>query len=161
MPLNPFCSVEGCERASETSIGYCVMHYKRWKRNRTTETVLRKYPSNFRCEFCGEYSSKFYKGLCKPCSIRKYRKGTPARSIRRKGEGSYNKDGYHVVTVLGDREYKHRIIAKAKLGEIVHHRNEQKADNDPNNLQKFGSQSEHMKEHYRMRKTDTMKKGDD
>lgn len=31
------CSVEGCDRRKETSFGYCLMHYKRWKRHGAVE----------------------------------------------------------------------------------------------------------------------------
>lgn len=52
--------------------------------------------------------------------------------------------------------------SQTKLGYCIKHykrfkRNENKGDNNPDNLQKFKSQAEHMKEHARMRK----EKGDE
>lgn len=151
------CKVEDCDRASQTKLGYCIKHYKRFKRNGTTETKLRTYNPGFACEHCGKKYDRFRKGLCHSCSIRLYRKGYIDRDVAPAGSGTINTAGYRVVTVNGEREYEHRIIAKARLGEIVHHKNENKGDNNPDNLQKFKSQAEHMKEHARMRK----EKGDE
>lgn len=39
-------------------------------------------------------------------------------------------------------------------GEVVHHKNQDRADNHPENLQVFSSNSDHMAEHARMRRED-------
>ena len=50
-------------------------------------------------------------------------------------------------------EFEHRLVAEAMLGrrlrpeEVVHHRNHNKADNRPENLQVFSTSSEHAAEH--------------
>lgn len=49
-------------------------------------------------------------------------------------------------TPKGGRIYEHRIVAKAKKGFIVHHKNGDKSDNRPENLE-IMTQSQHCREH--------------
>lgn len=140
------CKVGDCVRLSQTQQGYCIKHYKLWKRNGTPERVLREYSAADRCSHCNGHGP-FTKGLCKPCSIRNYRKGYPDRDIREKGEGTYTRAGYHLVTTLNGREYEHIRIARPKLGQVVHHKDGNPRNNDPDNLEVLASQSEHMKLH--------------
>jgi hypothetical protein len=144
--INPICKAEGCNRASECA-GYCIMHYKRWKRNGTPIRVLQKYNEDSQCEYCGKFG-KLSKGLCKACYTRKMRKGYVERDIAPRGTGTINAAGYRVVTRFGLREYEHVLIAKTKIGEVVHHKDENKSNNDPDNLIIYSSQSEHMKAHW-------------
>lgn len=59
---------------------------------------------------------------------------------RRNGEGTINKDGYRVFVRNYKFQYGHREIAEKALGKalpvgaIVHHVDEDTANNDPNNL---------------------------
>lgn len=56
-------------------------------------------------------------------------------------------DGYAKVKMPnGKWESEHRVIAQATKGELVHHDNEQRADNRPRNLQKM-SRSKHTSIH--------------
>lgn len=70
--------------------------------------------------------------------LREYRLGT--------GEGK-------TYTKLFGR-HLHRVVAEEKLGrplepgEVVHHKDGNKRNNDPDNLEIFPSQSEHAKEHF-------------
>ena len=71
----------------------------------------------------------------------------------RPGFGSgWIEKGYHRQVVDGKNVFTHRLIAKAKPGEIVHHRNGQRGDNRPANLQVFASNAQHARYH-RMGKT--------
>jgi hypothetical protein len=61
--------------------------------------------------------------------------------------------GYRVPMAGGKRERQHRTVASLVLGrtlgskEVVHHCNDDKADNRPENLWVFPSQSDHAKYH--------------
>jgi hypothetical protein len=73
---------------------------------------------------------------------------------------------YSLVRGIGTKDWYlkentraiHIQVAEAKLGrallpgEIVHHKDENKKNNHPDNLEVYPSQSEHMKEHHRMKK---------
>jgi hypothetical protein len=154
------CKVEGCSRVRETLMGYCVMHYKRLKRNGTTDRVLQKYTGLETCLECGELSPRMRKGYCHACSIRLSRKGYAARDRGVKGKGCVNSAGYVVLTVDGKRVYEHRQKVFAQPGEIIHHKDESKINNNVDNLQILSSQSEHMKLHQAVRKNGTIKKED-
>ncbi len=60
-------------------------------------------------------------------------------------------NGYILVSTAEGHEYEHRLVAAQMLGrplkegEVVHHKDGNPANNDPGNLQVFGSHSEHMK----------------
>lgn len=140
------CKADDCERTSQTRAGYCIMHYKRWKRNGEPVRVLRKYTFE-KCETegCDKYAVR--KGLCKPCSLRMLRRGTTERAQAPHGSGCLTKAGYRVVTIQGEREYEHRVKAQPKPGEVVHHKDGNRSNNDLDNLEILPSQSEHMKLH--------------
>lgn len=60
--------------------------------------------------------------------------------------------GHHLADVRG-YAYEHRLVAELMLdrrlrpGEAVHHKDENKRNNDPSNLQVMSSNAEHMKLH--------------
>ena len=58
----------------------------------------------------------------------------------------------HFITVEGRREYEHRYNMGARKGEVVRHKDGNPSNNDPDNLEIFSSQSEHMKLHAAKRK---------
>ena len=74
-------------------------------------------------------------------------------------KGSYVcRDGY-VMTLVAPKKYsgQHRVVMEKKLGraltpdEIVHHRNEVKTDNDPDNLE-LTDRSSHVRIHAELRR---------
>lgn len=67
----------------------------------------------------------------------------------------YLMDGYLAKTVNGKSKYQHVIVAeevigrKLKRGECVHHKDENKVNNDPGNLIVFASKADHVSFHRR------------
>lgn len=63
------------------------------------------------------------------------------------------RNGYRLIRVGGRQVAEHRHVMEQALGrrllmsEVVHHRNGDKLDNRPENLELFHSQSDHMQEH--------------
>ncbi len=76
--------------------------------------------------------------------------GIPAWNKR---NGSIDSNGYRKLHVNGKQVREHRIVAEKmlgrqlKAGEVVHHKNGNRLDNRPENLEVFSSHSAHMKEH--------------
>lgn len=153
------CRAPDCGRESRTTYGLCVMHYKRFKRNGDTERVIQQYEAGTPCSHCGKVE-KLRKFLCKACALRKNRKGYVERDIAPAGSGTTNTAGYRLLTVNGKREYEHRVIARALPGEVVHHADRDRGNNDPTNLVVLANQSEHSKLHQLERKNDSIKKED-
>lgn len=73
-----------------------------------------------------------------------------------RGGTTRRKDGYVLEYVNGKQVFQHRLVAELIIGrrlhagECVHHRNGNKSDNRPENLQVLSSHSEHMKLHSRI-----------
>lgn len=89
--------------------------------------------------------------LCS-CYRLQLRTGSPQRTNAPMGSGHINPKGYRVHTINGEREYEHRLVMKAKIREIVHHKDGDPLNNDPGNLEILFSRSEHMKLHWDERK---------
>jgi hypothetical protein len=80
-----------------------------------------------------------------------------AREFRKRGGGTINKDGYHLIVTNGKEVMAHRLIAERALGralrgtEEVHHLNGTKADNTNRNLVICPDRSYHQLLHKRQR----------
>ena len=148
------CAVSDCGRNRDTRIGYCIMHYKRFMRNGSTNRVLAYPPAGTKCStvHCNN-SGALRKGRCNACRVRLYRHGSTDMTRASSGCGTTTKAGYRLVTVNGKRVYEHRVVMTKKLGrkllpeEVVHHLDENPENNSPDNLRLFANQSEHMKHH--------------
>ena len=76
-----------------------------------------------------------------------------SRGIKRKHKyRSISSQGYYVITIDGKRMAEHRYIMEQKLGrkltskELVHHKDEDKLNNDPSNLE-LTTRPLHIKKH--------------
>lgn len=90
------------------------------------------------------------RGLC-DCHYRMWRMyGRTFRYARRHGEGGLRSDGYIQVHENGKLKMQHIVVAEKALGKplppkaIVHHINEDRADNVPSNLVICPDQEYHM-----------------
>jgi len=75
-----------------------------------------------------------------------------SKNCRWKTGKTYNSDGYVLITINGKQILEHRLVMAKTLGrellpeEIIHHKNERKADNNPENLE-VTTRKEHIKTH--------------
>lgn len=147
------CAVPSCDRRAVTR-GWCHGHYLRWSRTGDVkEHVPLRRPVRDVCavEDCqrGAHSA----GLCRSHSERRRKHGDPLagapfRTVT--GEGSIS-NGYLWVTVRPEQQhlvppgrradFEHRLVMAVMLGrplradETVHHRNGDRLDNRPENLE--------------------------
>ncbi len=105
------------------------------------------------CTVIGCSDRHLARGLCNRHWKRQQRHGDPLVAMKpkkRAGETVIDSTGY--VRVAGNR-HLHRIVAEQALGrplqpgEIVHHRDGNKLNNDPSNLEVFASHAAHALHH--------------
>lgn len=94
------------------------------------------------CEVCGrELSGRQKKTCSRDCSLKK-------SADNRRGKGA----SYIRIRINGKRVYLHRHIFETQVrpleaDEIVHHKDENKWNNDPSNLEAIRDQAEHLRRH--------------
>lgn len=136
------CSAESCNRDVRAK-GMCLMHYKRDRYGWVGRDEVR--PAKPVCEFCER--PVLARGWCN----RHYRQwqhhGDPQQSDRnRPGSTRVAEDGYLVLRGSSGTPV-HRAIMNAQPGQVVHHVNGVKLDNQMDNLDLLDSQSQHKLAH--------------
>lgn len=151
------CKVDGCDVTKHKAKGYCRLHYDRVRmRGTTSAREYMRQPEKCRMHGCdGETVAK---GLCSKHLQRKYKHGDPSVYKHSKPYGSgtdwfVGKDGYVMRRASPNDAchpnyngyiYQHRDVMSRIVGrpltsdESVHHKNGDRSDNRPENLELWG-----------------------
>ena len=132
------CSIEGCG-AKVVCRGLCDKHYTRFKRHGDPTVALRD--KSRPCAVDGCTSKRVYRQYCSMHQRRIELYGDPLKRIKNApGVGWITTAGYIGSQIDGVRKFEHVRIAEKALGRPlpagveVHHVNEIKHDNRPENL---------------------------
>lgn len=152
------CAVDGCNKPSKCR-GWCGTHYTRWARTGSPIGLKRIIYGDIECPIEGCKEKVRENGMCAKHAQRVRRYGDPnyvtpedlRRQLSRNAQPTLNKvKPTTYKKYLGRHE--HRVIAeqmlgrKLKRGEIVHHKDGNKHNNDPANLAVM-TQADHINEH--------------
>ncbi len=153
-PVN--CKVQTCERRAVTR-GWCHGHYLRWRRTgEVAADRLLARPTRAACAVPGCSQSQHGRGLCRTHLRRLDLLGHPAEDVpvRSPGDSGWLTHGYRGVVVPEDLRHltggaahvlEHRLVMAVLLGrpladgESVHHKNGDRLDNRPENLELWSS----------------------
>ncbi len=128
---NRECIIEKCERKSQTIKGYCLKHYKEWKRRQPVDESIK-------CSVCDKPVGSGSKGLCVKHYSRLLQRGNTTLDETRKYE-PYGNEGRKYYK-NSDGKFTHRAVAEQKIGrkltkgEVVHHIDLDKFNNCEENL---------------------------
>ena len=146
------CATAGCDRQAVTR-GWCHGHYLRWSRTGDDKPdVPLARPVRDDCRVPGCSRPTHSQGMCRTHleRFRQHQDAAPDRPVRPTGSGGSLSHGYRKVVVpvellhltRGERNVlEHRLVMAQLLGralrrhEVVHHRNGDRLDNRPSNLE--------------------------
>jgi hypothetical protein len=114
------------------------------------------------CKANGCNAAAKARGFCNPHYQKWLAYGDPLIGGKRgpNGSGRIRRDGYKTFSIKYEQKLEHVIVAEKALGHslpekaIVHHHDEKRANNDPQNLVICPDQKYHMLLHRRMRALD-------
>lgn len=153
------CSVDGCSGRYRCS-GFCSRHYSRYLDH--GDPLGGSYGRNRNHgDLCGiDGCDQKYQtmGVCEMHYARLRKTGSYGPAIRLRGEfgkGTISKGGYRYTSKGGRSVLEHRMKVEALIGrplasgEVVHHIDRNRANNNIDNLMLIPSQKEHNRLHYR------------
>jgi len=152
------CSIRGCKKERLYATGYCSAHQWRWKKYGDPSITTRNFQSRKKCAMRGCKGSAYCKDLCRKHYLRFKIHGDPEMLLIAPPGSGYRREGRYVqLTSRGMRKLEHILVAEKILGKklpknaVVHHVNENKLDNRPENLVICPDKAYHHLLHKRMR----------
>ena len=143
------CMIAGCDRTLFAR-GWCNAHYQRARTYGSPEAGGPFRYRRTKCSIGGCLRDHYGSGYCAPHFKRFKRYGDPlgggpfrARSGRPRGWSLCS--GYRKQSINGKQKFEHRLVMESTIGrklsreESVHHKNGDRLDNRPSNLELWSS----------------------
>lgn len=148
------CKIAGCSGAKHKGHGYCEYHYGRWRAGKEIDVPKRRHNPGAQCEADGCSNIARSNGFCDKHRARWKKHGDPSITKHSKEYGAgkdwYVGKGGYVLRWAGKGHpnatghgnlYQHRHVMSEMIGrplrkdENVHHKNGNRSDNRPENLE--------------------------